>query len=77
MSDPFPQHIIPLPQVEAEEILVTHQISFEFYEEVRFREAFEGYCQWYQQVAEQHQRELEAMRGDINLFGWIQRGRLD
>jgi hypothetical protein len=71
MSNPFPQHIVPLPQAEAEEMLIAHQITFEFHEEVRFREAFEEYCQWYQHVAKQHQRELKTMRGDINLFGWF------
>lgn len=71
MSDPFLQHIVPLPQAKAEEILIAHQITFEFYEEVRFREAFEEHCQWYQQVADQHRRELEAMQGDINLFAWF------
>lgn len=71
MSDPFPQHIVPLPQAEAEDVLVAHQITFEFYEEVRFREAFEDYCQRYQQLAEQHRRELETMQNDINLFGWF------
>jgi hypothetical protein len=71
MSDPFPQHIIPLPQAEAEEILVAHQITFEFYQEVRFRQALDDHCEWYQQVAQQHRRELEAMRNDINLLGWF------
>jgi hypothetical protein len=71
MSNPFPQHIVPLPQADAEEMLIAHQITFEFYDEVRFREAFEDYCQWYQQVAQQHQRELETMRRDINFFAWF------
>jgi hypothetical protein len=71
MSDPFPQQIVPLPQAEAEEILVAHQITFDFYEEVRFREAFDAYCDRYQQLAEQHRRELETLRNDINLLGWF------
>lgn len=71
MSDPFPQQIVPLPQAEAEEILVLHQVSFEFHQEVRYREAFDEHCRWYQQVATQHRRELEAMRHDINLFAWF------
>lgn len=76
MSEPFPQRIVPLPQAEAEEILIVHQLSFEFYDEVRYREDFEAHCQWYQRVAAQHQRELEAMRNDINLLGWFS-GRRD
>ena len=75
MSDPFLQHIIPLPQAKAEEILVAHQISFEFYEEVRYREAFAEHCHWYQQVAAQHQRELEAMRHDPNVLAWFRSNR--
>lgn len=71
MSDPFPQHIVPLPQVQAEELLIAHQVTFEFFEEVRFREAFEQHCQWYQQVSAQHRRELARMRHDINLFAWF------
>jgi hypothetical protein len=77
MSDPFLQQIVPLPQAEAEEILIAHQITFAFHEEVRYRQAFEQHCQWYRQVATQHQRELEAMRNDIQLFAWFnsRRGR--
>ncbi|MCU0526902.1 MAG: hypothetical protein MUF72_18995 [Elainella sp. Prado103] len=71
MSEPFPQHIVPLPQAEVEELLIVHQFSFEFYDEVRYRTALEAHCQWYEQVAAQHRQELEAMRHDINLFGWF------
>lgn len=71
LSQPFLQHIVPLPQAEVDALLVAHQFTFEFYEEVRFRAAFEEYCQWYQQMAEQHRRELETMRNDINLRGWL------
>jgi hypothetical protein len=71
LSQPFPQQIVPLPPGEAEALLMAHQLSFEFYEEVRFRAAFEEYCQWYQQTAERHRQELEAMRNDINLRGWL------
>lgn len=71
LSQPFPQQVVPLSQGEADALLMSHQLSFEFYEEVRFRAEFEEYCQWYQQMAEQHRRELEAMRGDINLRGWL------
>ncbi len=71
LSQPFPQQIVPLPQGEAEALLMSHQLTFEFYEEVRFRAAFEEHCQWYQQVAKQHRQEFEAMRNDINLRGWL------
>lgn len=71
MSEPFFQQIIPLPQPQAEEILLAHQASFDFFEEVRFRAAFAEYCEHYQQLAAQHRQELEAMQDDINLFGWF------
>lgn len=73
MSEPFPQHIVPLPQPDVEEVLVAHQVTYEFYAEVRYRADLECYCQWYEQVAEQHQRELAAMRSDINILGWFVR----
>jgi hypothetical protein len=71
MSDPFHQQIVPIPQPEAGDVLTAYRVTYEFYEEVRFRAAFEQHCQWYQQVAEQHRQELDEMRKDINLFGWF------
>ena len=71
LSQPFPQQIVPLPQGEADALLMSHQLTFEFYEEVRFRAAFDEHCQWYQRVAEQHRQELETMRHEINLRGWL------
>ena len=57
----------------AVEILELHQITYDFHQEVRYREEFEHYCQWYYQTAERHRQELEAMQGDINLFSWFSR----
>ncbi|MFM7427973.1 MAG: hypothetical protein ACKO7W_23745 [Elainella sp.] len=71
MSEPFFQQIVPLPQAEAEEVLLVQQASHDFFAEVRFRQAFDAYCEYYQQMAEQHRRELEAMRNDINVLGWF------
>jgi len=72
MSD---QHLLFVPQANPPEIeiLASHQITYAFYEEVRLRQAFEEYCEQYQQTAEQHRRELAAMRTDFNLLGWFYR----
>lgn len=64
----------PQPQPVPEAIIV-HELTREFYREVEHREEFDRYCQWYRLAAEQHQRELQKMRGDINLFGWFCRKR--
>lgn len=72
MPDPiFHKHIVPLPQPEAAEILLAYQITFDFHQEVRQRQAFENYCQWYYRVAEQNRQEYEAMKNDLNLFGFF------
>ncbi len=66
--------IVPVaPQPELE-ILETHQVTQEFYQEVTDRREFERYCQWYYAAAQRHQQELVQMRSDINLFGWFLRG---
>lgn len=67
----FSQHIIPVPQPEAEEIFAVYEATHEFYREAEHRDALEQYCQWYYQMAEQHQQELEKMRNDINVLGWF------
>jgi hypothetical protein len=74
MSDQILRRIVPIPPPESE-LFENYKITHAFYDEVRLREAFEQHCQWYQQTAAQHQRELKQMRGDINLFGWFCRRR--
>ena len=74
MFDPALRRIITIPP-NGSELFQTYQVAHEFYEEVRYREQLEEYCQWYRQTAAQHQRELRRMRGDINLFGWFCRRR--
>jgi hypothetical protein len=72
MSDQiFHKHIIPLPRTDAADILLAYQLTFDFYQEVRHREAFEHYCQWYYRVAEQNRQEDVAMKNDLNLFGFF------
>jgi hypothetical protein len=64
------------PSVQVEpEILEIYRTTHQFYDEVQHREALDRYCDWYYSVAEQNRRELEKMRGDINLFGWFARKR--
>jgi hypothetical protein len=74
MSDLFLRRILPVPPPESE-LFETHQTAHHFYREVRQRQAFEQHCQWYQQISAQHRRELEQMRGDVNIFGWFCRNR--
>lgn len=73
MSQDFMQ-IIPEPQQPAAEILQAHQTAQQFYREVKYRENFKNYCQWYYATAQQHQEELQKMRGDINIFRWFRQG---
>ncbi len=57
------------------ETIQLQQIAYEFRQEVRHREDFEAYCQWYYATAEQHRAELVAMENDIPLFSWFWRRR--
>ncbi len=66
--------ILPAPQPEIE-VLEAHQVAQKFYREVEYRQDFKNYCQWYYETAESHQRELQKMRRDINIFGWFVRSR--
>jgi len=65
------RQVIPPVQLD---LLKTHQLSQEFYLEVQYRQAFEGYCHWYRQTAEGHRKELLKMRQDLNILGWFRRG---
>ncbi len=69
MLEEFRQ-IIP-PSTPAAEILVRHQLAFEFRREVEYRAEFKQYCQWYRETAARHQEELAKMQGDINIFRWF------
>jgi len=72
MSD---QHSLLMPQAAQPEIEVfaSYRVTYAFHEEVRLRQAFEEYCEQYQQLANQHRRELVKMQGDFNLLGWFYR----
>ncbi|MDX2097149.1 MAG: hypothetical protein SFW36_05180 [Leptolyngbyaceae cyanobacterium bins.59] len=67
--------LIPNPQPQELEILQAYIVTHDFYREVKEREAFRQYCQWYRETADRHRQELEKMRGDVNVFGWFCRGR--
>lgn len=71
MTDPFLQHIVPIPQADVEEILILNQIAYEFRDEVTYRQALDHYCHWYQQTAQQNRHDLTVMRHEINLFRWF------
>ncbi len=58
----------PEQSVEAFE---TYRVTHNFYAEVRQRQDFEAYCQWYYAVSEQHRQEVEAMKHDINILEWF------
>ena len=68
------QRIFPAPPPPAE-MFATHQLAHEFCREAEHRQEFKEYCQWYRQVALQHQQELAAMENDLNILGWFLRGR--
>lgn len=73
MADPFSHYLVPNSENEAIEVLQTAQVTYAFYDEVRYREALEQYCEWYQAIAAQHSHELETMRREVNLFRWFVR----
>ena len=75
MPEPFPQ-IVPAPPPAAD-IFATHQLAYEFRQEIEYRQEHERYCQWYHQAAELHRQELQKMQGDVNLFGWFCRRKPD
>ncbi len=72
MSRDLP-HIIPSPQLRAEETFAVYQAAHEFYHEVRVRSDFKLYCEWHYTTAESHRQELKRMRGEPNIFRWFRR----
>jgi hypothetical protein len=67
----FSFQVVPLNPDQGLDVLETYQVTHHFYAEVKYRQDFEAYCQWYDAVAEQHRQELEAMKSDINILGWF------
>lgn len=50
------------------EILESHQLSYDFHRELKHRQAFAEYCQWYHETAQQNKQELAKMNQDFSLF---------
>lgn len=57
------------------DILEIQQVTYNFYAEVRCRQAFEQYCQWYYDTARCHQIEHDKLKQDWNLMGWFNQGK--
>ncbi|MGG6266936.1 hypothetical protein ACQ4M3_31035 [Leptolyngbya sp. AN03gr2] len=71
---PIQNHRWFLPPVQVEpELFEIYRSTHQFYQEVHSREAHDRYCEWYAEISEQNRRELEKMRGDINVFSWFRR----
>ncbi|MEB3210293.1 MAG: hypothetical protein VKL39_03020 [Leptolyngbyaceae bacterium] len=61
----------PLPEKTWSDSLEAHQLTYEFYSEVSYRQDFDAYCQWYYDTAAQHRAEADSMKHDLNIFGWF------
>lgn len=71
---PIRDHRWFLPSLRIEpEIFEVYRATHQFYHEVQSRETHDRYCEWYAAVSDQHRRELEKMRGDVNVFSWFRR----
>jgi hypothetical protein len=66
-------HILPSIPPQVEEAFATHKTTYEFYHEVQVRNEFKRHCNWYRTTADQNRRDLEKMRGEINIFEWFRR----
>ncbi|GAB4430686.1 MAG: hypothetical protein D6742_10095 [Cyanobacteria bacterium J069] len=74
MPEPiFYRRILPPSESEAQAILQSHYAAYEFHREVRYREAFEQYCQWYAETAAENQRDYAKMQQELNIVGWLNR----
>lgn len=72
MSNDLP-HILPALPPQAEDVLEAAQVTREYYAEVRTRNEFKQYCQWYYATAAQNRQDLHKMRGEFNIFAWFRR----
>ncbi|HEY9889136.1 MAG TPA: hypothetical protein V6D02_12095 [Candidatus Obscuribacterales bacterium] len=65
------------PEPEVLEVLELHQLTLAFRQEQEYREAYAAYCERYDAIAQQHQREHAAMQNEPNLFAlfWRKRSR--
>ncbi|WP_071191436.1 hypothetical protein [Trichormus sp. NMC-1] len=72
MSNELP-YIVPSPQPEVDETFASYQTTHQFYHEVQTRSEFQDHCQWYYTTAAENRRDLEKMRGELNIMGWFRR----
>ncbi|MBW4645940.1 MAG: hypothetical protein KME23_23615 [Goleter apudmare HA4340-LM2] len=72
MSKNLP-YIIPVTPPQVEETFAAHQTTHQFYQEVRTRSEFKLHCEWYAATAESNRRDLEKMRGELNILQWFRR----
>lgn len=63
------------PGPEVADVVLTHQVAYDFYHEVEYRKAWQEYVHHYRTMAYQHQQELASMRRDLNVMGWFTRSR--
>ncbi|MBO3461694.1 hypothetical protein G7B40_039520 [Aetokthonos hydrillicola Thurmond2011] len=66
-------HIIPSSQPPSEETFAVYQTTHQFYQEIRVRDEFKQYCEWYHTTAQSNRQDLERMRGELNIFAWFRR----
>lgn len=48
-----------------------HRASYEFHQEVQYRQELDRHCRWYEQTAQRHRQELQKMQRDINVLSWF------
>jgi hypothetical protein len=65
--------IILSHQLQFEQVFAVYQTTHQFYQEVQTRSEFQSYCQWYKTTAAQNRRDLEKMRGELNIAQWFRR----
>ena len=58
---------------EVSEVLILHQLTYEFKQETTFRQDFEAHCQRYYELSKQNQREHATMQLELDLFSLFRR----
>lgn len=72
MASQFMRWLQQAPAIEPE-IFEVYRVTKAFYREAEYREDLEQTYLWYQETAKRHRRELDSMRGDVNLFRFFRR----
>ena len=58
---------------EVAEVLILHQLTYDFKQEATFRQNFEAHCKRYAELSKQNQSEHAAMQSELDLFGIFRR----